>query len=110
MSDIANIIDVQSEDELNQLITKGSVIVDFHAGWCGPCKAMKPSLDQLAKQQPGLTIAKVDIDLLTDIAVNYQIRGVPTLLVFDTKASQVSRVVGGQNLSALQDLASKALA
>jgi len=59
------------------------VLVDFYADWCGPCKMMKPILKDLKKKVgDDVTIIKIDVDRNEEAAVKYQIRGVPTLMLF----------------------------
>lgn len=59
------------------------VLVDFFAEWCGPCKMMKPVLDQLkGRLGDGLTIVKVDVDRSQSAAMQFQIQSVPTLILF----------------------------
>ena len=59
------------------------VLVDFSAEWCGPCKMMKPVLEQLkSKMAEKIRILKVDVDNNRDLAYKYSIRSVPTLMLF----------------------------
>jgi thioredoxin 1 len=59
------------------------VLVDFWAEWCGPCKMLAPILDELAQEYDGkVTIGKVNIDEHQDLAAQYGIRSIPTLLLF----------------------------
>ena len=65
------------------------VVVDFFAEWCGPCKMLKPVLEQLkSKMGDQLTILKVDVDKNPKAAEAYQIQGVPTLILFKEGAIQ----------------------
>lgn len=63
--------------------TNQLVLVDFYATWCGPCKTMHPVLEELKKQLGDrIRILKIDVDKHQDIAMQYQIRSVPTLMLF----------------------------
>jgi thioredoxin 1 len=70
------------------------VMVDFYAPWCGPCKMLAPALEGIAKAYEGrLKVIKVNVDEAQDLAVEYRVRGVPTLMFFkDGKA--VETLVG----------------
>ncbi len=65
------------------LKSKEPVVVDFFAEWCGPCKAMAPALDQVAKEMAGkVKVVKVDVDQCPEITQKYRIQAMPTLMVF----------------------------
>lgn len=65
------------------------VLVDFHAKWCGPCKAMAPALDEVAKEMTGkVKIVKLDVDENPRVTSTYGIRAMPTLILF--KAGKVA--------------------
>lgn len=68
----------------NEIINSDQpVLVDFFATWCGPCKAMSPILDDVAKQVQGKArVLKIDVDKNQQAATAYQVRGVPTLILF----------------------------
>lgn len=68
----------------NEIINSDQpVLVDFFATWCGPCKVMSPILDEVAKKVQGKArVLKIDVDKNQQAAATYQVRGVPTLILF----------------------------
>lgn len=77
------------------------VIVDFWADWCGPCKQIAPVLEELATEQSDrVTIAKVNVDDNSDLAMRYNVMSIPTLLVFDNGEVH-KRLVGAKSKGAL---------
>jgi len=98
-------IEVTTEDQWKELLAKTSklMIVDFHAQWCGPCKAMSPVLDKVEKDFPDVEFLKVDVDKVPSVAQRYFIKSIPVLLLF--KFGEIrGGVVGGQSDKQIAEL------
>ncbi len=85
-----NVTDASFEADV--LSSDKPVLVDFWAEWCGPCKAMSPALEELAGDVGAdAVIAKVNIDDAMDTALAYNVRGVPTLIIFKDGQAAATR-------------------
>ena len=71
------------ENEFNEKISKGKVLVDCYATWCGPCKMLSPIIDDIAQEIDTYSFYKLDVDKNEEIARNYTIMSIPTLLIFE---------------------------
>ncbi len=84
------------------------VLVDFYADWCGPCKIMAPEVDKLAANYSGRAIvAKLNTDLAQNTSQSFQIRGIPTSIVF-LKGKEVARQTGAVPYATLATMLGKA--
>jgi thioredoxin 1 len=104
---ITHVTDANFADEV--LNAKLPVLVDFWAAWCGPCKMIAPILDDLAEQFAGkIKISKVDVDANKEVPGKFNIRGIPTLLIF--KNGQVAATkVGALSKAQLVEFINSAL-
>lgn len=83
------------------LEAKGTVLVDFFATWCGPCKMLAPVVEQLAEEYQGrVAVYKLDVDEAQEPAMQYQVMSIPTLVFFQN-GKETERIVGMASRSEL---------
>lgn len=90
--------DLTFKDEV--LECEQPVIVDFYADWCGPCKMLAPVLEELAGEYNDIKIVKLNIDEAGDTANSYDVRSIPTVILFKNGEVQ-SQIVGFRSKEAL---------
>ena len=96
------ILDVNNENIEEVLNSEGVVILKFSGEWCGPCKMLKPTILKLNEENTdNLIIGQVDVDTNMEIARDYKIRGVPTLIFFKD-GIEVDRTSGLRSKEELQ--------
>ena len=98
-------VDLTFTPQIEVLSADQPVLVDFWAEWCGPCRMVGPIVDQIADEQEGLKVLKLNVDENPNAARQYGVMSIPTLLVF--KGGQpAKRIVGAKPKAALMsDLA-----
>ena len=96
---------VLTKDNFDQevLRTEGTVLVDFWASWCGPCMALAPTIDEIAQEQNQVKVGKVNVDEEPELARQYRIMSIPTLMVFRGGES-VRREVGGKSKAEILEM------
>jgi len=97
----SHLIEQLTEQNFNNKIKKGVVMVDFWADWCMPCKMMAPILNEVAEAADGeAVIYKLNVDEQRQAAASYGIRNIPTIIVF-RDGKEVERLVGMKTKEAL---------
>ena len=83
-----------------------SVLVDFYADWCGPCKMLAPIVDEIAQENDDIKVVKVNVDENPNIALDYKVMSIPTLVVIKG-GKEVSRSVGVVDKKEILEMLSK---
>lgn len=88
------VIKVNSENfETEVLNSEKTVLIDFYADWCGPCKMLSPIVEQVASENTNVKVVKINIDDEQDLAIDYGVMSIPTLVVIKN-GQEADRVVG----------------
>ncbi|MBW5445974.1 thioredoxin [Cohnella sp. CFH 77786] len=91
-----------TKDNFNETVAQGVSLLDFWAPWCGPCKMQLPIVEELAEELKGqATIAKVNVDEEPELASQFGVMSIPTLILFKD-GQPVDKLVGLQSKAALQ--------
>jgi thioredoxin 1 len=97
-----------TDDTFEQTVTdNGFVIVDFWAPWCGPCKSFAPTYEKVSADHPDIVFAKVNTEEQQQVAAHFQIRSIPTLMIFRDQIIIFSQA-GALPEGAFRDLVQKA--
>ncbi|MCK7540362.1 MAG: thioredoxin [Marinilabiliales bacterium] len=90
-------IRILNDQNFSNTIKKGTVLVDFWAAWCMPCKLMVPVLNEVAEELDGkITVSKLNVDEARKTASQFGIRSIPTMILF-RNGREVKRIVGVKN-------------
>lgn len=108
---MANVKSINSDNFDSEVLQAGKpVLVDFWAPWCGPCKMLGPIVETLADENAGkIEVGKLNVDENQSLAVQFGVRGIPTLIFFKA-GKEVKRIVGAQNKNQLQKVIDEVIA
>ena len=95
-----------NEKDFENLINNDLIVVDFFATWCGPCQMLAPVLEELANADDSFDVVKIDIDSDRDLAIQYDIEAVPTLILFKN-GTEIDRTLGFLDENELKNFINK---
>ena len=98
------VIKITAENFKKEVLEESkTVVIDFYADWCGPCKMLAPVLEEIAKENTNTKFVKINVDDAQDLAMEYNVMSIPTLVVIKN-GKEVNRVVGLVNKSELMGI------
>lgn len=99
--EIMKVTSANFEEEV--LNSDKTVLIDFYADWCGPCKAYSPIVEAVANENEDIKVVKIDVDNAQDIAYKYQVMSIPTTVIIKN-GQEVNRAVGMMSKSDLVEM------
>lgn len=82
-----------NKDNFEKEVSSGSWLVDFWAGWCGPCKMLSPVIDEISEEEDGFKVGKIEISEERELAQKFGVMSIPTLVLFK-EGREVDRLIG----------------
>ena len=99
--EIMKVTSANFEEEV--LNSDKTVLIDFYADWCGPCKMFSPIVESVAQENEDIKVVKIDVDNAQDLAMKYQVMSIPTTVIIKD-GKEVNRVVGMVSKSDLVEM------
>ena len=91
------------EEEFNDKVSAGKVLIDCYAEWCGPCKMLGPIIDEIAKEKEDYSFYKLNVDECEKVTREYMIMSIPTLLIFED-GNLKEKLVGFRSKDELEEI------
>ncbi len=99
--EILKITSSNFEDEV--LKSEKTVLIDFYADWCGPCKMLSPIVEEIANEDDDIKVVKINVDDAQDLAIKYDVMSIPTLVVIKN-GQEANRLIGLVDKSEILEL------
>lgn len=90
-----SVLNVNKDNFDSVRTSEKTVLLDFYADWCGPCRMVSPVVDQIAEERPDIAVGKVNVDEQPELAAQFGVMSIPTLLVFKD-GQAVNKAVGAR--------------
>lgn len=96
-------IEVWTQQQMMSEGSRGALLVDFFADWCGPCRMQLPVLEEFAQEHPEIKVVKINTEEALDITSRFEVTSLPTLIFFKD-GKEIARKVGLQDVDAIKEM------
>ena len=85
---------IDNDNFENEILNfSGTALVDFYADWCGPCKMIAPIIEEIANENEGIVVGKINVDKTPELAIKYGVMSIPTVIIFKS-GKETERIIG----------------